>query len=481
MSHRLNPLSIVTAAALVLAAPAARAQDEDPVAKITQMNRDAIDAYQHKKFEDARKILKQALDLASSSGLDQHPIKARTHVHMGIVIIGGFKQRDVGIKQFRKALEVQADISLTKGLVTPELQAAFDEAKSGGGAAAAAPAGPAGGGASAAPPAGSAAAVPEIPSNGLVHEAVTDGKQGSAISITVGVQSDLKFDKLVLAYRPEGASEFLGRAMKQVSEGTYSAEIPTTATNGNYVAYYIEADTADGAPVAARGSAETPLSIALSGGRSGAAAVARKSSDEEEEEEDDEEGGSKLFVGILGGSGMGWATGNGDTNADAEIKPAGMAWGVVQFAPEVGYWWKPNLMLSLQARLQFISGTTDIHTGPTNNETVYHTASYAAAAFVKATWRFGAPGGFRPFFSLAAGGGQIRHVVTFKSFKDCGAMRNETCKDTIAAGPVAVGPGAGVMYDLGQKLAFVGQVNTQLAFPNFTANVDVNVGVALKF
>src|SRR5215471_16133520 len=119
---------------IAIALPAGRARaeaagEEDPVAKVTQLNRDAISAYQAKKYEDARKLLKEALDLAGASGLDQHPIKARTHIHMGIVIISGFKQRDVGIKQFRKALEIQPDITLTKGLVTPDLQAAFDEAK----------------------------------------------------------------------------------------------------------------------------------------------------------------------------------------------------------------------------------------------------------------------------------------------------------------------------------------------------------------
>ena len=81
--------------------------------------------------------------MCASAGLDKHPIRARTHIHFGIVAIVGFKQREVGIKQFRKALEVQPDIKLTKQLATPELQDAFEEAVlageggGGGGAAAA--------------------------------------------------------------------------------------------------------------------------------------------------------------------------------------------------------------------------------------------------------------------------------------------------------------------------------------------------------
>src|SRR5579863_7117801 len=250
--------ALLVALSLSFLSTLARAESEDEtIAKITQMNKDAVTALQAQKFDDARKILKQALDLADSTGLQQHPITARTHIHMGIVIITGFKQRDLGIKQFKKALEIQSTINLTKALVTPELTDAFNEAKSGAPAAAPAATPPP---ASAEPPevspepAEPPAATPPPEQNeepsGIVHQPITDGKKGSAISITVGVQPDVKFDKMVLAYRPEGAAEFLGREMKAVAEGRYGAEIPTTATLGATVAYYVEADDADGNAVA---------------------------------------------------------------------------------------------------------------------------------------------------------------------------------------------------------------------------------------
>ena len=78
------------------------------------------------------------------------PIRARTHIHFGVVAIVGFKQREVGLKQFRKALDVQPDIKLTKQLATPELQDAFEEAvlagEGGGGGGAATAGGEPGGG-----------------------------------------------------------------------------------------------------------------------------------------------------------------------------------------------------------------------------------------------------------------------------------------------------------------------------------------------
>ncbi|HVY36735.1 MAG TPA: tetratricopeptide repeat protein [Polyangia bacterium] len=486
--------------ALVLLAwwvsPAAADSADDAVAKITQMNRDAVNAYQAKKFDDARKILKQALDLADANGLDQHPITARTHIHMGIVIIGGFKQRDLGIKQFKKALEIEPTINLTKALVTPELTDAFSEAKSDGKADKAAAASPppppppppaaaepaeAPSEAPAAPP--PPAAAPEAPapeSNGagLTHEQVTAAKQGSAISITVGVSPDLKFDKVVLAYRPEGASEFLGREMKAVAEGRYGAEIPTTATGGNYVAYYIEADDAEGTAIATKGSVEAPMTIALSGG--GHATVKKKPEAGEEGEGEEEAPDYRYFAALMLGTGFGWATGVGDVNHDVSINPPGVSWARLgHIAPEFGYWMSSSLMLSVQLRYQFVTGTTDVHSG----DKVFHAANYAFAAFAKATWRWDQEK-FHPFFSLAAGGGQIRHVVTFGSKlipPDCGPSRTQTCVDTIAAGPILVGPGGGVTYDLTDRFSLLAQANSVLGFPNFTFNVDIDLGVAMGF
>src|SRR3954466_495252 len=111
----------------------AAAQDQAAVGKVTNLNKKAIDAYNKQDYEAARALLKEALELCASAGLDKHPIRARTHIHFGIVAIVGFKQRELGIKQFKKAIEIQSDIGLTKALGTPELTDAFNEAKGTGG------------------------------------------------------------------------------------------------------------------------------------------------------------------------------------------------------------------------------------------------------------------------------------------------------------------------------------------------------------
>ena len=476
---------------LALSSGARADATDDAVAKITQLNKDAIAALQAQKFEDARKLLKQGLDMADASGLQQHPITARTHVHMGVVLISGFKQRDLGIKQFKKALEIEATINLTKSLVTPELAQAFDEAKAG---AAAAPATPPPSPSSPepaetpteTPPPAAPAAPPEgteEPPSGIIHEPITEAKKGSTISVTVGVQADLKFDKMVLAYRPAGASEFNGREMKEVSEGRYGAEIPSTATGGDTVDYYIEADDAEGNAVATKGTVDNPLSINLGG------AKAAKKPEGGEGEEEDEEPDHTYFVGLMLGSGFGWATGPGDTNHDTNISPPGIAPAtLLHIAPEVGYWLTDSLMLSIQLRYQIITGTVPAYNPMTGQE--FKSANYAFAAFAKATWKLGDDeGSLHPFFSLAAGGGYIRHEVTlhpknpptFPANWNCGPKGADACVDTIQGGPILIGPGGGIFYDLTDNLQLVGQANAVLGFWDFTFNLDINVGVAYGF
>ena len=309
---------------------------------------------------------------------------------------------------------------------------------------------------------------------GLVHEAVTLGRRGSPITITVDVQNELAFAKLVLAYRPEGESEFRGREMTLVTEGTYRAEIPAQGTLGATVAYFIEAQDKDGTPVAGRASAQSPLVIELAGPAPSASATAGG-----EEDEEADVPARRFFVALLVGGGAGWARGDGDTNADTRLEPPSIARaGLGQLVPEVGYWLTSTFLVSLQGRFEIVGrGPTDVYA----NGRVYHVADYAAAGFVKGTWLVGDGRSLHPFFSLAAGLGRIRHVVTFDGLKSCGPSQGQTCVDTIATGPVAVGPGGGIVLDFTPSLAGVLELDTQLTFPAYSINVDANLGFAVKF
>jgi hypothetical protein len=454
---------------LIPAQARAAAEDAEAVAKVTKMNKKAVEEYENLNFEEARRLLKEALDVCSASGLDKHPIKARTHIHLGVVILAGFKQRELGIKQFQKALEIQPDIKLTKSLANPEIQAAFDEAAAGGG------------GAGEKTEGGPAA---DKGPEGLVHTPVTAGIQGNTVAVTATVGPELAADKVVLAYRPEGATDFLARDMRQVAPNSYSADIPATATEGGTVDYYIEAQK-EGQPVASRGSLSSPLTVTLSPPR--ADGEGEEGEDEGEEEEEDEEE-RRFFIGLMVGSGVGWATGFGEVNARHELKPPGFALARLgHLAPEVGYFVSPQLMVSLQGRFQLVSGATVFRDMPMTgamsecgSDMTCTPAQSAAAVLGKGSWFFG-EGKLRPHVSMAIGGGYIRHVVKFVSLTDCGQMRNTTCVDTIAAGAFLVGPGAGIVYSVSPVFALVAGANTLFGLPKFTFNIDVQVGGAVTF
>jgi hypothetical protein len=323
--------------------------------------------------------------------------------------------------------------------------------------------------------------IAEVMAPRLLHDAVTEGRQGSAISITVAVESDLRFDKIVLAYRRGGAKEFLGRQMREAGSGSYATEIPPAANGGAEVAYFIEAQDKDGRVVATRGSLEKPFVIKLFPAdqpevTKAQEEAARADADDQVEIHVDL-AKLKWLVGLVVGRGFGWAAGNGDLNADVRVDHAGfVAASLGHIAPEAGIWVGRGLVFSLQGRLQRIVGTTDVNAGGRT----FHSANYAAALFAKATWIFGR-GRLQPTFSLAAGLGRIRHVVTFAGLTDCGASHSETCVDTVAGGPVLAGAGGGLLYQLNHRLLLVAQVNSQLGTPDFTLNVDLGLGVAAKF
>jgi hypothetical protein len=479
---------------VAMAAPRRIADAQDPAVRVTQLNRDALAAIDKREFEKAREILKKALELCESAGLDRHPIAARTHVHMGVVIIEGFKNRELGEKQFGEALAIEPGIVMTPALVTPEISEAFDEAKEQS-KNAISPSAASGGDEAAPPPpaARNSAARPARSSGGgFTYHTVSEVKQGNAIRVTVNVDETLKFHKVVLAYRPQGTSEFLGREMDPTGPGTYSAEIPDHATTGSSVAYYIEAQDDDGQPVANRGTEERPLVIQLAGearsserARTSEQTRARETTKESDDDsttirgeaENEDENDARWFVGLLVGSGVGYATGTGETNANLPVSGSFASTSLGHLAPEVGYWVAPDLLVSAQGRIQWVTGPTELidTTGR-----VYPPAEVALALFLKASLFFGSDS-FRPFLSGGLGGGQIRHVVTFGAFHDCGATRSQTCVDSVVAGPALAEVGAGFLYKLTSTFALEASSNVQIAEPKFTFNVDLNAGVAFNF
>jgi hypothetical protein len=445
--------------AMTFATRPALADDTAAIGKITLLNRKAVDAYQQLEFETALRLLGEALDQSERAGLTQHPIRARTLVTMGIVTLGGFKQRDKAVKLFRKALQIQPEVRLSPGLANPEIQAAFDEAVA---------------------TLGSANEDDLPPEKALVHEPVHVGQVGRAVPITVVPDKDLEAGAVVLRYRASAAASFTDLPMRKGAAGAYEASIPPSATDGEQVTYFIEARRTNGSVLVGRGSAADPIVVTLARPSAPTPPVVTAPAGGGSRTESDK----KLYFAILGGAGLGWVSGTGEATRN-DVVSSGLDWTpTTELAPELGYLLTPHLMLGIQGRLQLVRGATPYHVpGAMLGECgdgVCSPATGALAALAKVTWLIAEPrSAFQPYVSFSAGGGTIRHVTAVAAPQTCGSG-SEPCKDTIAAGPVLFGPGVGFRYGVSDEFGIVAEIGALVGMPNFTANADLNIGVAFQ-
>jgi Tetratricopeptide repeat len=467
----LAALTVVLVATLATSATVrAEAEDSAAVEKVTKLNKKAVDEYQNLNFEEARKLLKNAIDVCTQSNLENHPVTARTYVHLGIVTFNGFKQRDEAVKQFKKALEIQGDIKLDKILATPETQEVFDEAVAG----------------------MKEVKPPEPPrtGGGIEHDPVSKSKQGQPITITAKVDPALGAKKVVLSFSADGADDFAEKEMKEDPPGTFTAEIPASATQGGIVDYFIEALGDNDNALATKGSANKTMKIAMLDANGAPLVTApRKGGKKTEKKTAEADETPTWFFGLGIGSGVGWATGKGEVNSQDVVKPAGFAMSkLVHFTPEVGYYVAPDLLVSVQLRFQLITGANEYHSASMTEcgDGICSPGTYAFAGFARASYFFG-EGDLRTYVAGTAGLGTIRHVAAFESQQNCGTPApgmttgNQTCIDTVPSGPIFVGGGAGIMYSLSPAVALTLGTNALVGFTKFTYHVDLNAGLAFEY
>lgn len=195
--------------------------------------------------------------------------------------------------------------------------------------------------------------------------------------------------------------------------------------------------------------------------------------------------GPSFYLGLGLGSGIGWTSGSGevtDASVPAGFRPSSLG----HVVPELGYFLVPNLLLSLQLRVQFVSGATserDPNLVMCGSDHLCSPSKGATAVFARAAWFARSASRVRPYVSAMVGAGQVRHVVTIPRTTTCGDDPNHPveCVDTVLAGPVFLGPGIGVAMNLAPTFALVLGANSLLGFPRFTFHVDLDAGVALEF
>jgi hypothetical protein len=201
---------------------------------------------------------------------------------------------------------------------------------------------------------------------------------------------------------------------------------------------------------------------------------------------------ARFTIGALVGTGYGWPNGLADVNHDIRVSTG--AWARLGHVIVEGgvLFPRARVFVSAGPRLQLVTGPTDVYT---NYGFVGHARSYALAWFAKVGWLPRSPAArVQPYVALSTGYGDIAHVVSLPA-ADCGPGRNQTCVDTVPAGPLFVGWTAGVRArltahvdavvavdnQLGLEADFLGDLVAGRGLEERTLNFDLDLGIAAAF
>src|SRR6478735_9277083 len=84
--------------------------------KLVQLNKKGMDDLDTAEFESARKAFFAAEEMGRKAGLGDHPVMARTYVHLGALALLGYKDKQKASEYFVRAFAMQPDIELDKSL-----------------------------------------------------------------------------------------------------------------------------------------------------------------------------------------------------------------------------------------------------------------------------------------------------------------------------------------------------------------------------
>jgi hypothetical protein len=480
----------------LVAIPAAHA-DAKSKADIEAKIKAAMENYDLLEYEEARKLLNQALTVAKKAKMENEPITAKVHLSLGIVYFAGLGDAESAKLSFLNAVEIDSKIQIDKAYATPEMAKLLEDARAENPGA--------GGGGDTDEPGGLGAPRPGPEPmdvdcgtvTGMQHTIVETATGGQDLTLQAALGADVQAAKVSIMYRPRGASEFQESPMTLGGGCVYSGNVPASALSGDLVHYYIAAYNAAGKVIASKGSAGSPniieVSAATGSGNAGGSTFG-------EDDEDPLAGGHNtdgnrgnkvdtggtigakvgggaagkrtLFLAVAGGSGAGYV-GGGETEQNSYDVKCCFAPGLLHVMPELGFYLSKATTVSVAVRLGFPIGANIAGHRPV-----------APAGILRLRHSL-ARGGSGLMVVGGIGGGVISDTVALD-----GAPENMDT-DVVSIGPLIVNAGAGYHASLGGGVGLVAELNALAGIPvtdhlgnailNFGVQVDFNLGLVLGF
>ena len=249
--------------AVLLGAPSALGASTEAAALDLAKKAISVD-YLDTRFPDAEKKLQQALTLCEPEGACSDSVRARLHASLGVVYVGGMGKRDEGKAQFIEALKKDPKVSLDADLVSPEIEAAFAEAKRGPGAAS--PVAPT-------PPASRTSPTSPVPSGppasstgsgDLVHTSPVEQATLTPVPLYAELPKGTVAARMQAFYRPFGSPGWKSLELRSVGSG-WGGEIPCLdvgSATGTLV-YYLQAFDAEKNLISWSGTRGAPDSVPI--------------------------------------------------------------------------------------------------------------------------------------------------------------------------------------------------------------------------
>lgn len=502
VTRRRNLFAATIAFVLVMgAARLSVAQDQATIDKLVQLNKKAMDDYDTADFDAAKKSLLDAEKGGKRAGLENHPVMARTYIHLGAVYLLGFKDKAKAQHYFEKALDIQGDIKLDRNLTSGTVKDAFAAvvAKRGGdaGGGAGDAAAPSGGKKSRraepdAPPAteaetesgaeprrrrgGDSDEEPDLPAKIVALDCPypSDIAPGKKLTLRCAGADSLGISNVNLYYKGYQMEDYESLAMEKSPKGWWQIVVPKKSVDGKSLQFYFEGIDATDNPVVSNGRAESPNVMLIASKAGGKMKKRREEEDPLAEDisiEDRKFGNRRFYFGLSVGTG-GVLPFGGKPEAlvnsymDQTHSPTvgGVGWaGWFHVAPVIGIQFNPSVGLSIEGRDQYIKRPAGV------SSTV--AASGAHSVLLKLLF-YSRQARSRFFFGGGGGGGEgIREIVQVQQ------PNQSPFQDTVRIGPILIVGTAGYIYEASRSMSLVAQTNFYVGLPKSGMAAELNLGV----